>query len=349
MVYRGMRYANTPLRPGLTAIAAVFAMSSTPLLAQPIDAAPAAPALVTPPPVETTAPAVTAAPAAAPVSVSKAPAPVSVDLGPDTSASTEPAPAAAAPVARSAPAPRVATAAPRATAPAAEAVAPEAPAPVAAPPVVAQTATPAPIAEPTPAPVSAPAAAPNADTSNDILPLAGTAGAAVLLLAGGAFAFTRRRRDAGVVIYAPAATTAIADPEPMPIATPAPLAGAPMAAAPTAYAAPPMSSRRPEEVVSDVPVTAIPAGFDLSRYGRHTQAAYRGPTPDNRSLSLRRRLKRANFFDQRERMAAQGTQPGTAYAPAPAAAAATAPRHTEYVTTKAPQQPRPTFRPAYQS
>jgi hypothetical protein len=34
--------------------------------------------------------------------------------------------------------------------------------------------------------------------------------------------------------------------------------------------------------------------------------AYRGPTPDNPSLSLRKRLKRANFFDARERRVAMG-------------------------------------------
>jgi hypothetical protein len=48
----------------------------------------------------------------------------------------------------------------------------------------------------------------------------------------------------------------------------------------------------------------LPNGFDLSRFGRHTRAAYRGPTPDNPSLSLRHRLRRASFFDQREREAA---------------------------------------------
>jgi hypothetical protein len=31
------------------------------------------------------------------------------------------------------------------------------------------------------------------------------------------------------------------------------------------------------------------------------ERAYRGPTPGNPSLSLRKRLKRAAFFDQRER------------------------------------------------
>ena len=36
------------------------------------------------------------------------------------------------------------------------------------------------------------------------------------------------------------------------------------------------------------------------------ERAYRGPTPDNPSLSLRARLKPAAFFDKREREAAAG-------------------------------------------
>lgn len=38
----------------------------------------------------------------------------------------------------------------------------------------------------------------------------------------------------------------------------------------------------------------------------HVDRAMRGPTPDNPSLSLKKRLKRAAFFDQRERQAAEG-------------------------------------------
>ena len=38
----------------------------------------------------------------------------------------------------------------------------------------------------------------------------------------------------------------------------------------------------------------------------HVDRAMRGPTPDNPSLSLKKRLKRAAFFDQREREAAAG-------------------------------------------
>ena len=39
----------------------------------------------------------------------------------------------------------------------------------------------------------------------------------------------------------------------------------------------------------------------------HVDRAMRGPTPDNPSLSLKTRLKRAAFFDQRERQVAEGT------------------------------------------
>ena len=39
----------------------------------------------------------------------------------------------------------------------------------------------------------------------------------------------------------------------------------------------------------------------------HVDRAMLGPTPDNPSLSLKKRLKRAAFFDQREREVAEGT------------------------------------------
>ena len=38
----------------------------------------------------------------------------------------------------------------------------------------------------------------------------------------------------------------------------------------------------------------------------HVDRAMLGPTPDNPSLSLEKRLKRARFFDQRERQIAAG-------------------------------------------
>ena len=38
----------------------------------------------------------------------------------------------------------------------------------------------------------------------------------------------------------------------------------------------------------------------------HVERAMLGPTPDNPSLSLKKRLKRAAFFDQRDREVAAG-------------------------------------------
>ena len=38
----------------------------------------------------------------------------------------------------------------------------------------------------------------------------------------------------------------------------------------------------------------------------HVDRALLGPTPDNPSLSLKKRLKRASFFDQRDRAVAAG-------------------------------------------
>lgn len=40
--------------------------------------------------------------------------------------------------------------------------------------------------------------------------------------------------------------------------------------------------------------------------GSHVEAACEGPTADNPSLSIKKRLKRAQFFDQREQMVEAG-------------------------------------------
>ena len=55
-------------------------------------------------------------------------------------------------------------------------------------------------------------------------------------------------------------------------------------------------------VRTDAPRTKLPNGFDLSRFGPHVRAAYQGPTPDNPSLSLKYRLRRAAAMDQRARL-----------------------------------------------
>lgn len=259
-----MTYRNHVLRPGLTAIAAVLALSSTPSLAQ--DAATTADA----PPTPVAAPDPVEAPTPEPAASEVAPTPAAE---PVTTSAVEPAPRAAAttPVRRAAAA-RVRTAA---QSPAAAAAAP------AAAIEAAPAADPAPIAAPAeqaalpPIPVQQ-AAAPQAEASasDDMLPIAGAAGAGVLALVGGAVALSRRRRHSDHTVYEPETVEDdhVAAVEPEPVAARA------MPAA-----------------------SAVPAGLDLSRFGRHTQAAYRGPTPDNPSLSLKRRLKRASFLDGRER------------------------------------------------
>ncbi len=355
-----MSYAPNPVRPGLAAIAAVLALSSTPSFAQ--DASPA-PAMVTPPPAEpapaTVAPAAEApAPAVAPMAQSSAaPSTSSVvtvptrpggiatglDAAPATPAAasepvTEPvsrpvARTAAAPRANPAPAPReAAPAAPIAARRAAPVAPPTAQAVDTAPPPIAPVAeAPAVTPEPTPAPT--PRAA-QADADNDLLPIAGAAGVAILLIGGGVYAMRRRRDEDGEELLLADTVETPAEPIPAPAVGPLPMADA--APAPAA----------------DAPVTAVPAGFDISRFGPHTQAAYRGPTPDNPSLSLKRRLKVASFLDNRERMAAAGGQPATTARAAPVAPEpAAAPRQADqgHVTTRIKAPPRPGFRPAWQS
>ena len=49
------------------------------------------------------------------------------------------------------------------------------------------------------------------------------------------------------------------------------------------------------------PETELSEDFDISRFGPNMQDAYRGPTEDNPSLSLKTRLSRASGMDQQER------------------------------------------------
>lgn len=134
---------------------------------------------------------------------------------------------------------------------------------------------------PLPEPVAAAPVAPVETASNDdLLPIAGAAGLGILALAGAGFAMRRRRRDDDVI-----AENEWVEPEYV--------AAAPVATAPISAFA-----------WSDKPVATAPvaASTGLSRI----EAAKRGPTPDNPSASLKKRLSRAAFFDQRERAVAAG-------------------------------------------
>jgi hypothetical protein len=90
----------------------------------------------------------------------------------------------------------------------------------------------------------------------------------------------------------------------------------------------------------------LPHGFDVAQHGRHVQAAYAGPTPDNPSLSLRKRLKRAAFYDQRERVAAASQPAAPAVRPAEPQTAAPR-RYEQLVASPAAKARRWKLRPAF--
>jgi len=373
-----MRYTPSPLRPGMTAIAAVLALSATPLLAQTAEPAPSgviAPAPVTPPSAPSVdasvidAPVIASAPQAAtpqPMTAGSTPSsafPVLsstvIPLAPETSTAAAPAatPAPAAKphaAARATPAPVAArTVTATRTSRTTTAPAPFAPA---TPPVAIRSA--APVANAMPATAPAPAAvpqpvvqaqsSPSTQSSDDMLPAAGIAGLGLLALAGGALAFGRRKRRSEY----DAAPDSLA-PETMAAAPVAPTPVQPAAIVPPepgfAFAGPSRTAALQPETAA--PDALLPDGFDLSRFGRHVQAAYRGPTTDNPSLSLRRRLKHASFFDQRERVAAMppAAQPDLRSDPSPASPQrATAARRNDAPVSRPNRQPKPGFRPAFQ-
>lgn len=261
------------IRLAATAIAAAVAISSTPLLAQdapapetPIEApVTPSPDPLAPEPVTDTA---TEAPAAEASASEAAPAPAR---------STATRRAAARPTARPAQSSRAAPAASAASVPAAAVAA----APVEAPPV---DQTPAPVpAEPVPV---EPAASRLALT-NEILPIAGAALVGLLALVGAFLLIRRRRRlreiENNEVAYESEADWAEPSREPA-------FAAAPVAAAGPVHDPVPAAEQAP----------ALSEEFDLSSFSPRVQAAYRGPTPDNPSVSLDYRLMQARAMDERE-------------------------------------------------
>jgi hypothetical protein len=132
---------------------------------------------------------------------------------------------------------------------------------------------------------------PALNVDEDAIMLGGGA-LALLALGGGTVAFARRRRDEDDEFVEEAATD-----EPMTEPGPAPRHDLvydeqPAIVAPSAFA---WGNTRPAE-----------STIDRRNNETWVERAYRGPTPDNPSLSLRKRLKRANFFDARERRVATG-------------------------------------------
>ena len=282
-------------RPGMTAIAAFAALSSAPLLAQ--DADPLAPAsdvaqaVPSTPPVEV-ASEPTAAPVADPLAATAGTTPVARTTRTPTVARTTRT--AADRSATRAPTPGIRPAG-RAVAPAA-AVTEAQDTSVAAP--VAAVPPPMTMPEPVSADAAADAAIATAPTGppagssplpDEALPIAGGLGA--LALAAAAIALRRRRRIAAEhaqvrydepAFAAPVGTeTAFVEPVSARAERPIMAWGAPAAAA---TAAAPAGDG------------AVPSGVDAKS---HAAAAYRGPSADNPSLSLRKRLKRAAFLGRK--------------------------------------------------
>jgi len=295
-------------RLGATAIAAALALSSTPLLAQQTtpdttQTAPSTAPATDSAPATDTVPTV-AVPAVTTTSDTSAPATTSATTTTRTTVHHTVASTARPAAARTVATHHVAAAAPVAAAPVATPVATvpattTAPAPPAGPPPLAQIAGPP------------PAAANNnqqnqSDRTSEIV---GAAIFALIVLGAIAYALSRRRRTRETVYeeqaYEPEASYEEAEPV---------HARAPIAEEQPAIVAPETSAfawgNRPQagtletpaavQTEADEPMT-LPSGFDLSRFGPHVRAAYRGPTPDNPSLSLRNRLRRAAAMDQKER------------------------------------------------
>jgi hypothetical protein len=289
---KATRYARTSALP---AIAAALALSSTHAFAQ--EAQP------TTPPASEPAPTVSAQPAPAIET-----APVTPDTTTVTPDSSAPAPVKpkrtattvkrATPVATHTVAQKVTTrtthaAVPAAVAPVAVAAKPAAPASTT---VTERQVTMTPIVDTTPRPATAPAQTAGKPThrgNNTALELGGGA-LALLALGAGAYALSRRRREDEEVYedtYQPETTVVTepaAEPHHDPIAREEPAMIAPEVSAfawgnqqPATQDTEDDSDRRPGE--------------------SWVERAYRGPSPANPSVSLRARLKRAAFFDKRER------------------------------------------------
>lgn len=300
-----IRYARASALP---AIAAALALSSTPLLGQQVQPAPAAP-----PPSTATMPSTDSTPAS---SDTAAVSPTTADTSATATGTAADAAPAAKPVRHVAhagarhPAKAVTHGAIRTTSThAARSVAAAAPAAAVTRPAPASAAAPQSAVQPivsmtTPPAQSSTAARAPVSNRDETVPIAAGGVLGLLIAGGAAFALTRRRRedeadwmDDESIGNEPAEP---ADEH---------REDAAMYEEQPAIVAPPVSAFAwgnrddgADRSHSDEPLV------EEERHPGESwiERAYRGPSPSNPSVSLRTRLKRAAFFDKRERQAAAG-------------------------------------------
>jgi len=312
------RYKATCAVP---AIAAVLALLSTPAIAQEVPPQSAQPPQAVPPVTQPTPSPIVTDPA--PMSTDTAPAP-SDPLAPAADDST--AAAAGAPAAKAKPRTVAKTvtraapvkAAPKAShaAPAAAAAAPVAAAPVAGP--AASTAAVDPIVDTQPAVPATPAksvAKPASGPDERTMELGGGA-LALLALGAAAFAMSRRRRQDDLIDEDTYVDEPMTEAEPVVASEPV-LAAEPMvepasrsgltAAEEQSFIAPPLSAFSWGNRAPEAATAVEDDGSDRRDGETWVERAYRGPSPANPSVSLKNRLRRAAFFDKRERDVAAGT------------------------------------------
>jgi len=268
-------------RTGAAAIAAALALSPTAAFAQDAGTEVA-------PPVTAEEPVTETAPAAEPPATELdelAPVEEPAPAAGTEASETAPAPASARPKPAKSSAPSAARSAPRAEpaataamAPAVEALQPEA-MPVAPAPIA--------VAEPVPQGEAG-------ELPVDEEVAYGAGAAAMLALGIGAVALTRRRRRDDEEAW---------DEEPAPAMDDGARPADPEAYVPPVIAPPAIDvgTRSAFSWGNAGAFAATPTNKES-----HAERAMRGPTPENPSLSLRKRLKRAAFLDRREREVAEG-------------------------------------------
>jgi hypothetical protein len=149
----------------------------------------------------------------------------------------------------------------------------------------------------------APAVASQANRGGDTALEIGGGAIALLALGAGAWALTRRRREDEVIYDESYEPATMAEVEPVAASEPMPRQDAVLQEQPAIVAPEASAFAWGKEAAAE---RANDDGSDRRPGETWVERAYRGPSPANPSVSLRNRLRRAAFFDKRERDVAAG-------------------------------------------